>query len=154
MIEVLDELYKRYGYKYVYLIRMGVFFVAIDVDAYILEYTLKLKKTKFRKNNYKVGFPVGSLRKYIDILIENKISFIIIDYVQDINLLSEYIKIDDKDYEVKYKFESECSGKINIDLNLENDDENIKKMFELKFGKYYNMKKLDELEEIVNGKRK
>ena len=68
MLEIIDKLYEKFGGDKVFLIRMGMFFVAFDEDAYILEIVLKLKKTKFTKDIYKVGFPASSLKKYIGLL--------------------------------------------------------------------------------------
>ena len=73
MLEILEKLSLKYGYDKVYIIRMGAFFTSFDFDAFILEIILKLKKSKFTCNRYKVGFPVSSLKKYMDILIKENI---------------------------------------------------------------------------------
>ena len=47
--------------------RIGAFYVALGIDAYILHEILGLKLTDM-SNVKKVGVPVGSIEKYIDLM--------------------------------------------------------------------------------------
>ncbi len=49
------------------LLKMGAFYVALGIDAYILHEILGLKLTDI-SNVKKVGVPVGSIEKYIDLM--------------------------------------------------------------------------------------
>ena len=106
MSEIIEKLKEKYGYENIYIIRSGIFFIAIDIDAYILGYILGLKKTKFSNSVLKVGFPATSLKKYIEILKKEDIPFYVLDYVEEENILSEYVCLEGKKFEIKMVYKS------------------------------------------------
>lgn len=63
------------------IIRLGVFYYALEKDALVLEKHCNLDKICFSPNICKVAFPVMSIDKYIDMLIDQKISFCVYDYL-------------------------------------------------------------------------
>ena len=60
------------------LLKMGAFYVALGIDAYILHEILGLKLTDM-SNVKKVGVPVGSIEKYIDLMQSYDIPYVVVD---------------------------------------------------------------------------
>lgn len=50
------------------IVKLGMFYEAFGIDAYILNLIAGLKVTKFGDGTPKCGFPVSSISKYINIL--------------------------------------------------------------------------------------
>lgn len=86
------------------IIRSGIFYYGLKNDAYIMEETCGLEKICFSRNVCKVGFPIASLEKYINMLKENNISYCIYDYLRD-----RYSKFIDED---TFKYKDKEYGKI------------------------------------------
>lgn len=147
MLDVLQKLNKDMGFDRVYIIRIGMFFVGLDIDAFILENVLKLKKTKFSKDVFKVGFPCNSLNKYINILKEKGISFWVLDYVKEKNMLAEYITIEDKEYEIITKFEGK-KREFSKYINFKDRDRILESLFNLKFLNYTLLCYKEQMEKI------
>ena len=59
------------------LIKSGIFFIAIGKDAVVLHDVLGLKTTCMKDRICKVGFPMRNVEKYIRLLNENDLYFII-----------------------------------------------------------------------------
>lgn len=68
---------------YLFWIRCGAFFVAIESSAIILSEELNLKRTCLKPGVCKVGFPVASLFDYVKKLENIGISFVIYNYSKD-----------------------------------------------------------------------
>lgn len=60
------------------LLKMGAFYVALGIDAYILHEILGLKLTDI-SNVKKVGVPVRSIEKYIDLMQSYDIPYVVVD---------------------------------------------------------------------------
>ena len=60
------------------LLKMGAFYVALGIDAYILHEILGLKLIDI-SNVKKVGVPVGSIEKYIDLMQSYDIPYVVVD---------------------------------------------------------------------------
>ncbi|MEG1705776.1 MAG: hypothetical protein RR290_04305 [Clostridia bacterium] len=67
----------------VYLFKNGIFFIAIDSDALLLQEKLNLKVTNLNNEILKCGFPVNSLNIYVIKLIQNNLDFKFIDEKYD-----------------------------------------------------------------------
>lgn len=131
------------NYGYIVLVHVGAFFEAVGLDAYIMHELFGLKLTKYDKYTYKIGIPVGSLKKYVKKLDKINIPFCIYDKIensQDIiymnNILDnwyinneeneikegkyDYIKVYDSNIEGIYEndINIEDSNKLKIVLNL------------------------------------
>ena len=60
------------------LLKIGAFYVALGIDAYILHEILGLKLTDI-SNVKKVGVPVRSIEKYIDLMQSYDIPYVVVD---------------------------------------------------------------------------
>ena len=60
------------------LLKMGAFYIALGIDAYILHEILGLKLSDM-SNVKKVGVPVGSIEKYIDLMQSYDIPYVVVD---------------------------------------------------------------------------
>lgn len=81
------------------LVRCGIFVIAIGNDAILLNELYGLKVTCFKENVCKVGIPVSSVLKYLDLIEDQGYSYVLYDYGKNT-----------KELIVQYKFE----GKENI----------------------------------------
>lgn len=70
---------KNNNYKNVYLIKVGIFYNALNEDAIFLNKKINLKLTRLGNEIIKCGFPVSALNKYKHILDEKNIKYTIID---------------------------------------------------------------------------
>ena len=61
------------------LMKIGAFYTALGIDAYILSDILKLKLSSF-SNCTKVGIPVNSKLKYINIMQNYDIPYVFVEY--------------------------------------------------------------------------
>lgn len=88
----MSKLYKKYldlkikDNQKVYLLKCGIFFIFIDVDARIMSQVLGLKLGKLNTVIVKCGFPVNSLDKYMSILNTTNYDIEIVDIQSDIIL--------------------------------------------------------------------
>ena len=101
--EMIKKLMKEEKEKIV-LADVGIFYVAIGIDAYILHEILGLKLNRYAEDKYKVGVPVGSIEKYVDILNDKNIPYVIYKYDKKENLLEEYEKLCESN-EIKLYFD-------------------------------------------------
>ena len=65
------------------LVRCGIFIVAIGNDAILLNKLFGLKLTCFKENTCKVGVPVNSVLKYLDLIEEKGYGYVLYDYDKD-----------------------------------------------------------------------
>ena len=82
----------------------GYFMQQQGIDAYILHEILRLKLNRYAEDKYKVGVPVGSIEKYVDILNDKNIPYVIYKYDKKENLLEEYVKLCESN-EIKLYFD-------------------------------------------------
>ena len=101
--EMIKKLMKEEKEKIV-LADVGIFYVAIGIDAYILHEILGLKLNRYAEDKYKVGVPVGSIEKYVDILNDKNIPYVIYKYDKKENLVEEYVKLYESN-EIKLYFD-------------------------------------------------
>ena len=101
--EMIKKLMKEEKEKIV-LADVGIFYVAIGIDAYILHEILGLKLNRYAEDKYKVGVPVGSIEKYVDILNDKNIPYVIYKYDKKENLVEEYLKLYESN-EIKLYFD-------------------------------------------------
>ena len=90
MMELLQE--KNKG-KIVFC-NTGNFYVAIGKDAVILNRLLDLKVSCFKPEVCKVGFPINSLEKYLELIYEKKHGYIVYFFDQEkeeLEVVKEYI---------------------------------------------------------------
>ena len=73
MLKILREENKE---KIVF-INAGIFYIAIEEDAVLLNNKLKLKCTCFQKNTCKVGVPINTINKYLEKIEELDYSYIV-----------------------------------------------------------------------------
>lgn len=89
---------KKENPETIYLFKSGIFFLAIDDDAYVLSKIFNLKIGKLTNNVVKCGFPCSSLNKYttlfkahnlhIKIIETNKnIIYSFTEYLQDRSII-------------------------------------------------------------------
>ena len=83
---------------------VGIFYVAVGIDAYILHEIFGLKLNRYAEDKYKVGVSVGSIEKYVDILNDKNIPYVIYKYDKKENLLEEYVKLCESN-EIKLYFD-------------------------------------------------
>lgn len=109
-IELLEELKElEENKKRIVLAKCGAFFVAIGRDALIIEQYIGLKLTCAKPKVCKIGIPVNSIMKYIDILEMLDYSFAIYDYKKETKkLVLKYEYLGHKEIEENYFVE--CSS--------------------------------------------
>ena len=110
------------------LMKSGIFFIAIGKDAVVLHEVLGLKTTCIKERICKVGFPVRNVEKYIHLLNENDLSFII--YIKnEENQIEELYKNEGKDV---YEFRKclDCKECLNLPENEKDILERIRKIGE------------------------
>ena len=83
--------------------KKGGFYHSYNDDSIIISYLCNYKII-----NNRVGFPINSINKVVNILVDNKIDYII--YNKD-NIIDKYISNDNRYYNVLIK------AKSNIDIN-------------------------------------
>jgi DNA mismatch repair ATPase MutS len=105
--------------KKVYIFKIGIFYSFLGEDAIEMSKLLNLKLVPLNENIKKCGFPKNALNKYIDILCEKKINFLIVDN-KKIDFIEDKRVIDFLD-NIK-----------NIDINNTNGLEALKLLHELK----------------------
>ena len=89
MMELLQE--KNKG-KIVFC-NTGNFYIAIGKDAVILNKLLDLKVSCFKPEMCKVGFPINSLEKYLELIYEKKYGYIVYFFNQEteeLEVVTEY----------------------------------------------------------------
>ena len=64
--------------KCIVFIKSGVFYISLGIDAYILNHILKLKLTDM-SNTKRVGIPINSIEKYIGLMQNYDIPYVIVN---------------------------------------------------------------------------
>ena len=83
MISILREQNK----EKIVLIKLGVFYTAVEEDAVLLNSKLKLKCTCFKQNTCKVGIPINSLEKYLEKIENVGYSYIVYNFKKETETL-------------------------------------------------------------------
>ncbi len=110
------------------LMKSGIFFIAIGKDAVVLHEVLGLKTTCIKERICKVGFPVRNVEKYIHLLNENDLSFII--YIKnEENQIEELYKNEGKDVN-EFRKCLDCKECLNLPENEKDILERIRKIGE------------------------
>lgn len=109
-INLLEELQSQEENKdKIILAKCGAFFVAIGKNAVFLNQYIGLKLTCAKPNLCKVGIPVNSIMKYMDMLEMLDYTFLIYDYnKENKKLVLKYKYFGHKKIEENY--EAECEG--------------------------------------------
>ncbi len=82
---------KKQNSKTIYLFKSGIFFIALDEDAYTLSNLFNFKINNFTPSVVKCGFPCNSLEKYMKIFKAHSLQVKIIEPNQNISYkLKEY----------------------------------------------------------------
>ncbi len=71
----------------------GYFYIAIGKDAVLLNNLLELKASCIKPEVCKVGFPINSLEKYTELLIQKRYSYIVYYFDQEkeeLQILEDY----------------------------------------------------------------
>ena len=77
LLEEFNKL-KAENKKCIVFIKSGVFYISLGIDAYILNHILKLKLTDM-SNTKRVGIPINSIEKYIGLMQNYDIPYVIVD---------------------------------------------------------------------------
>lgn len=86
---------KNLNYETIYLFKSGIFFLAIDNDAYLLSKIFNLKIGNLTNSIIKCGFPCTSLNKYKNLFKVHNLNVKIIEtHNNTIYNLKEYIQND------------------------------------------------------------
>ena len=64
--------------KCIVFVKSGVFYISLGIDAYILNHILKLKLTDM-SNTKRVVIPINSIEKYIGLMQNYDIPYVIVD---------------------------------------------------------------------------
>ncbi len=97
-LELVNKI-KGKNFGRVCIVRSGIFYYAINNDALVMEKYCKLDKICFSVNVCKVGFPVNSLDKYMEMLRKNNISFCVYGFGNvDEFIETKTFKYKDKEY--------------------------------------------------------
>ena len=71
------ELLQKKNHGKIVICNMGNFYIAIGKDAILLNRLINLKVSCFKPEICKVGFPINSLEKYTDLLVQKRYSYIV-----------------------------------------------------------------------------
>ena len=114
--------YKAKNREKIYLFKQGIFYIAINEDAKVLNEKLYLKLTNLGKYDVKVGFPISSMEEY-----EKR--------MKNLNINYEIIEIQSKSYrkilnEIRCVNENKMTQEelITFITNLKNEIEKIDKI--------------------------
>ena len=99
MITILREQNK----EKIVLIKLGVFYVAVEEDAVLLNSKLKLKCTCFKQNTCKVGIPINSLEKYLEKIENVGYSYIVYNFKKETETLQIIREFKGKENKTKRK---------------------------------------------------
>ena len=112
----LSKLYNTYlelkkkDEEIIYLFKSGIFFIALDDDAYTLSKFFHLKITKLTNNVVKCGFPCSSFDKYSNLFLLHNLKVKIIE-------LSNRVIYPLKDYTQTTKITELLNDIKSIDIN-------------------------------------
>ena len=79
---MMELLQKKNDGKIV-ICNMGNFYISIGKDAILLNRLINLKVSCFKPEICKVGFPINSLEKYTDLLVQKRYSYIVYYFDQE-----------------------------------------------------------------------
>lgn len=82
---------KRENSDSIYLFRSGIFYIAIDDDAKLLNEKLKLKITDFGAHSIKCGFPIKKIDNYKTYFKNLSINYKLIDDLPKDTNINDYI---------------------------------------------------------------
>lgn len=71
---------KRENPDFIYLFKNGIFFIALDEDAYTLSNLFGFKLTNFTPNIVKCGFPCSSYEKYFKLFSACNLNFKVVEF--------------------------------------------------------------------------
>lgn len=89
---MMELLQKRDNGKIIFC-NMGNFYTAIGKDAVLLNSLLNLKVNCIKQEICKVGFPINSLEKYTDLLIQKRYSYVVYYFDQqkeELQIIEDY----------------------------------------------------------------
>ena len=89
---MMELLQKKNNGKIV-ICNMGNFYISIGKDAILLNSLINLKVSCFKQEICKVGFPINSLEKYTDLLIQKRYSYIVYYFdkeKEELQILEDY----------------------------------------------------------------
>lgn len=75
-----------------YLFKLGIFYIFLQDDAKEMADLLGFKLTNFNDTVVKCGFPSNAIDKYIKVLDEANVPYVIVDKGQDTSNRGDYIK--------------------------------------------------------------
>ena len=87
------ELLQKKNHGKIVICNMGNFYISIGKDAILLNHLINLKVSCFKPEICKVGFPINSLEKYTDLLVQKRYSYIVYYFDQEkeeLQILEEY----------------------------------------------------------------
>ena len=87
------ELLQKKGNGKIVFCNMGNFYIAIGKDAVLLNSLLNLKVSCIKPEICKVGFPINSLEKYTNLLIQKRYSYVVYYFDQEkeeLEILEDY----------------------------------------------------------------
>lgn len=82
---------KRKASNKTYLFRVGIFYIAVNEDAKLLNEKLGLKITDLGVSMYKVGFPISNKEKYQTIMESKNINYEFIDNLPNTTTPIEFL---------------------------------------------------------------
>ena len=112
----------------VVLRKSGGFYVCFDNDAIILSYLCD-----YKLNNGRVGFPINTINKVINILDNNSVNYIVKDNMEEVDK-----KIFGKKNKYKYYLDK-GKKKINLDYRINDIMDKINNMNEEEIDKLINL---------------
>lgn len=89
--EFINSLWNKYD-NHLKIIKKGIFWIALNEDAFFMSKYFNMKLTVLDKENIKIWFPDGSKEKWLNNLKENNISFILFENKNNLFLELEKYK--------------------------------------------------------------
>ena len=96
------ELLQKKNKNKIVICNLGNFYISVGKDAVLLNNLLDLKVSCFKPEICKVGFPIGSLEKYTDLIQQKRYSYIVYYFDQkkeELEIIKKYkTKLYNKNY--------------------------------------------------------
>ena len=153
---MMKKLQKRSNGKIV-ICNMGSFYIAIGKDAVLLNNLIGLKVSCIETGICKVGFPINSLEKYTEKLIEKRYSFIVYYFDQEkeeIQAVTNFIGKNKNELEYEHKNCFICSKNIRKYKEPDKYERALAKLYEKELENGSVNDKKSEKEKIEERKRK
>lgn len=155
--EIIERIQNNEKEKIV-LIQVGIFYIAIGLDAYILHELLGLKLNGYSSGKFKVGIPVSTIQKYIEILKEKNIDFCVYESIkEEDNNLNEKDWVHKHGYKKIYEnssnercFESAIKECDSIS-NIKKDENFLEVLMQIKLLKSYVECSIDNVNKLYFG---